>query len=110
MENIFEGRLVARTTTGARVDLGFTQIEVLGMAAETDVKIGLHGEHVTLSRNGGGLNGTVADVRYLGEATRCQVRVGAATLIANISPREVVRIGDQVGLDIDASSWVVLAK
>jgi ABC-type Fe3+/spermidine/putrescine transport system ATPase subunit len=110
MENIFEGRVSGRTATGARVDLGFTRIEVPSVVSEADVKIGLHGEHVTLSRTGAGLSGTVVDVRYLGEATRCQVRVGEATLVANISPREVVRAGDAVSLDIDPSSWVVLAK
>jgi ABC-type sugar transport system ATPase subunit len=110
MENIFDGRVVGRTATGVSVDLGFTRIEVPSGADEAEVKVGLHGEHVTLSRTGGGLGGTVVDVRYLGEATRCQVRVGEATLVANISPREVVRAGDPVSLDIDPSSWVVLAK
>ena len=109
MENIFDGRVVARTATGVRVDLGFTRIEVPSGAAGADLKIGLHGEHITLSRTGAGLSGTVVDVRYLGEATRCQVRVGEATLVANISPREVVHRGDGVCLDIDASSWVVLS-
>jgi ABC-type Fe3+/spermidine/putrescine transport system ATPase subunit len=73
------------------------------------VKIGLHGEHIALSRTGGGLRGTIVDVRYLGEATRCQVRVGESVLVANVSPKEVVRAGDVVSLNIDPSSWVALA-
>ena len=37
------------------------------------------------------------------------VSSGEATLVANISPREVVHLGDQVCLDIDAASFVVLS-
>ena len=33
---------------------------------------------------------------------------GDATLIANIPPREVVRAGEEVGLDIEENSWVGL--
>jgi ABC-type Fe3+/spermidine/putrescine transport system ATPase subunit len=109
MENILEGRSMGTGAAGARVDLGFTQIEVPGVPPETVVKIGLHGEHIALSRTGGGLRGTVVDVRYLGEATRCQVRVGESLLVANVSPKEVVQAGDAVSLDINPSSWVSLA-
>ncbi len=109
MENILEGRTTGTGAAGARVDLGFTQIEIPGAPREAVVKIGLHGEHIALSRTGGGLRGTVVDVRYLGEATRCQVRVGESVLVANVSPKEVVRAGDVVSLNIDPSSWVALA-
>jgi ABC-type Fe3+/spermidine/putrescine transport system ATPase subunit len=110
MENILEGRVVEKTATGAWVDLGFAIVEVANVPAEAGVTIGLHGEHVSFSRSGQGIGGTVTDVRYLGEATRCQVDVGATTLIANVSPREVVRPGDRVALDIESSSWIVLSK
>ena len=110
MENIFEGRVVESTPAGPYVDLGFTRIGVANTPVGAEVSVGLHGEHVSLSRSGLGLPGTVTDVRYLGEATRCQVEVGSSRLIANVSPREVVKAGDNVFLDIDPASWVVLAK
>jgi spermidine/putrescine transport system ATP-binding protein len=109
MENILEGRVISRTGSSGRVDLGFAQIDVHGVSAEERVSIGLHGEHITLSRSSEGLAGVVTDVRYLGEATRCRVSVGEATLVANVSPREVIHPGDPVSLDIDPSSWVVLS-
>jgi spermidine/putrescine transport system ATP-binding protein len=110
MENILDGRVVARTGTVARVDLGFTEVEIKQAPPEESVKVGLHGEHIRLARAGGGLRGTIADVRYLGEATRCQVRVGAATLVANVSPKEAVRTGDEVSLDIESDSWIGLGQ
>ena len=110
MENILDGRVVARDKTAARIDLGFAEVRIEDAPPEEIVKVGLHGEHIRLARGVGvgGLRGTITDVRYLGEATRCQVRVGATTLIANVSPREVVRAGDEVALDIDANSWTSL--
>ena len=95
---------------GARVDLGFAIVEVANVPAGSEVTIGLHGEHVSFSRSGQGIGGTVTDVRYLGEAMRCQVDVGATTLIANASPRETVRPGDRVFLDIEPSCWIALSK
>jgi ABC-type sugar transport system ATPase subunit len=91
-----------------RVDLGFTEVEIPEAPPEGDVKVGLHGEHIRIAREGSGLRGTVTDVRYLGEATRCRVRVSGATLVANVSPREVVRVDDEVFLDIEPGSWVGL--
>jgi len=110
MENILDGRVVEKTAAGARVDLGFTKIEIAVLPDETEVKIGVHGEHVSVSRQGGAIGGTVTDVRYLGEATRCQVDVGQTKLIANVSPREVVKEGDPVFLDIEPSGWIALSK
>jgi spermidine/putrescine transport system ATP-binding protein len=110
MENILESRAVERTADGARVDLGFATIEMAGFPDGPEAKIGVHGEHIALSREGRGIPGTVTDVRYLGEATRCQIDVGPTRLIANVSPKEVVHAGDSVFLDIDPSSWVALAK
>ncbi len=110
MENILDGRVIEKTPDGARVDLGFTRIEIAGCPEEAEVKVGLHGEHISLSRSGGGIGGTVTDVRYLGEATRCQIDVGPTSLVANVSPKEVVRAGDTVFLEVEASSWVVLTK
>lgn len=109
MENILDGRVVERTAAGARVDLGFATIEMAGFPDVAGVKIGVHGEHISLSREGRGIPGTVTDVRYLGEATRCQVDVGPTRLIANVSPKEVVHPGDSVLLDVEPSSWVALA-
>jgi ABC-type Fe3+/spermidine/putrescine transport system ATPase subunit len=109
MENILDGRVIERTAAGARVDLGFTHIEIRVTPPDPTVRIGLHGEHISLSPSSG-LRGRVSDVRYLGESTRCQVEVGTARLIANISPKEVVKTGDAVFLDIDPSSWVALAE
>ncbi len=108
MENILEGRVVARTETTARVDLGFIEVDLQEAPTGDSIHVGVHGEHIRLSRLGGPLEGTVTEVRYLGEATRCRVRIGAATLVANVSPREVVRAGDLVSLDIEAASWVGL--
>ena len=108
MENILAGRVVERTAAGARVDLGFARIEVASVPEGEEARIGLHGEHIAFSRSGEGVRGTIADVRYLGEATRCHIDVGGATLVATVSPKEVVRRGDAVILDIDASSWVAL--
>ena len=110
MENILDGRVVEKTAAGARVDLGFTKIEIAVLPDETEVKIGVHGEHVSVSRQGGAIGGTVTDVRDLGEATRCQVDVGPTRIIANVSPKEVVHEGDAVFLDIEPSSWVALSK
>jgi ABC-type Fe3+/spermidine/putrescine transport system ATPase subunit len=111
MENILAGRVVEKTAGGTIVDLGFTRIEVGGGAALTgpEVTIGLHGEHISLSSSHG-IKGTVAEVRYLGESTRCQVNVGPTRLIANVSPKEVVREGDIVFLDIAPDSWVPLSE
>ena len=108
MENILDGRVVARDKAAARVDLGFAEVRIENAPPDETVKVGLHGEHIRLDSTGRGLRGTVAEVRYLGEATRCRVRVGDATLIANIPPREVVRAGEEVGLDIEENSWVGL--
>jgi spermidine/putrescine transport system ATP-binding protein len=110
MENIFDGRVIKTAAGGAWVDLGFARIDIPGVPAETEVKIGLHGEHISLSRRESGIEGTVIEARYLGEATRCQIEVGLRRIVANVSPREVVRAGDRVHLDIDPSSWVLLAK
>ena len=110
MENILDGRVTEKTAAGARVDLGFTRIEIASVPAEADVTIGLHGEHISFSSSDDGIPGTIADVRYLGEATRCQIDVGPKKLVANVSPREVVKKGDRVFLDIEPSSWVALAK
>lgn len=110
MENILEGRVVEKTAAGVRVDLGFTRIEIANLPAAAEATIGLHGEHISFSRSGAGIRGTVTDVRYLGEATRCQVDVGPVKLVANVSPREVVREGDRVFLDIDPSCWIALSK
>ncbi|MEO8499409.1 MAG: ABC transporter ATP-binding protein [Vicinamibacteria bacterium] len=110
MENILEGRVVEQTPGVARVDLGFARIEIAGVPEGGEVTIGLHGEHISLSRTGRGLPGTVTDVRYLGEATRLQVDVGPTRLVANVSPKEVAQVGDKVSLDIDPASWVALAK
>jgi len=110
MENILEARVLSRTDTTTLVDLGFARVEISGTPDGAEVQIGLHGEHIRLSRTGPGLGGTVSEVRYLGEATRCAVRVREATLIANVSPQEAVSAGDPVFLDIDAASWVPLEK
>jgi len=110
MENILEGRVIGSSGAGVQVDLGFTRIDIGTSPNEATVAIGVHGEHISLSRTGSGLLGTVTQVRYLGEATRLQVEVGSTMLVANVSPREVVREGDKVGLDIDSASWVALAK
>ena len=110
MENILDGRVVEKTPAGALVDLGFARIDIAGVRSEGAVKIGLHGEHISLSREKTGIEGQVADVRYLGEATRCQIDVGAHRLIANVSPKEVVQTGDSVFLDVDPSSWVALSE
>ena len=108
MENILTGRITERDAAGAVVDLGFTRVTVPVAAADSNVVIGLHGEHIAISTNGPGLSATVRDVRYLGEATRCSLPVGNATLIANVSPRQTVQAGDLVFLKIDPSSWVAL--
>ena len=109
MENILDGRATTGTDVGTEVDLGFTRIVVPRVRLEGSVKVGLHGEHITLGGEREGLAGTVLEVRYLGEATRCRIRVGHETLVANIPPRAVVRAGDQVALTIDPSSFVVLS-
>jgi spermidine/putrescine transport system ATP-binding protein len=111
MENILEGRVATRTAAGAMVDLGFTTIEIDGVVPDAGASfcIGLHGEHIRLSRTRPGLPGTVTAVRYLGEATRCALQVGGATLVANIPPQEVVREGERMTLDIERSSWIPLA-
>ena len=110
MENILDGRVAERTAAGARVDLGFATIEMTGFPDAAEMMVGVHGEHISLSRAGRGIPGAVTEVRYLGEATRCQVDVGPTRLIANVSPKEVIHAGDSVFLDIDPSSWVALAK
>jgi spermidine/putrescine transport system ATP-binding protein len=111
MENILEGRVAAETGDATTVDLGFTTVEVDRVAGDggTSRSLGLHGEHIRLSRSGPGLPGTITAVRYLGEATRCVLQVGDATLVANIPPQEVVREGDRMILDIERSSWIPLA-
>lgn len=110
MENIFDGRVVGRSGATARVDLGFTEVEIRDAPPGETVNIGLHGEHIRVAREGAGLRGTVTDVRYLGEATRCRIRVGGTTLVANVSPREVVRVDDEVFLEVEPDSWIGLAQ
>jgi spermidine/putrescine transport system ATP-binding protein len=110
MENILEGRVIGRSATLTRVDLGFTEIEIPGTPSGPEVKIGLHGEHIAVAPDEGGLSGTLIDVRYLGEAIRCHVRVGETTLVANVSPRDPVRAGDQVSLVIPPTSWIPLSE
>jgi spermidine/putrescine transport system ATP-binding protein len=109
MENLLDGRVVARHGAAARVDLGFTEVEIAQAPADDRVTVGVHGEHIRLVAPGGPLSGTVTDVRYLGEATRCRIQVGVASLVANVSPREVVRVGDAVSLDIPSDAWIGLA-
>ena len=117
MENILDGRVLGKTGKGARVDLGFATVEVAGgfdRPGTSTVMIGLHGEHIHLSRTGAGVAGagvagTVREAQYLGETTRCVVQVGSTTLVANVSPREMVRPGDAVTLDIDPAFWVALS-
>lgn len=108
MENIMDGRVVARNGSAARVDLGFAEVEIDPAPTEDALKVGVHGEHIRLAPPGGPLSGTVTDVRYLGEATRCLIQIGSAFLVANVSPKEVVRAGDPVSLDIEAGSWIGL--
>ncbi|MBK5257307.1 MAG: ABC transporter ATP-binding protein [Vicinamibacteria bacterium] len=110
MENILEGRVMGRSATGTRVDLGFTEIEIPVAPSGPKVKIGLHGEHIAVAPDEGGLSGTLIDVRYLGEAIRCHIRVGEATLVANVSPRDPVRTGDRVSLVIPPTSWIPLSE
>ncbi len=108
MENILEGRVVSRNGAAARVDLGFAEVEIPNAPPGETMQIGLHGEHIRLTAKGRGLRGTLTEVRYLGEATRCQILVGAVTLVANVAPREVLGAGDDVALDIEAGSWTGL--
>jgi ABC-type Fe3+/spermidine/putrescine transport system ATPase subunit len=108
MENILSGRVVAPTAGGAQVDLGFTRIEISGAAGGPEVTIGLHGEHISLAPSSG-IPAQVTEVRYLGESTRCVVDVGPTRLVANVSPKQTVREGDVVFLDIEPTSWVPLS-
>ena len=111
MENIFNARVSEETATGARVDLGFVQVDIPAVLPRgRAVKIGLHGEHIGVGAPGGGLTGTVRDVRYLGETKRCEVRVGETILVANVPPRDPVCAGDSVSIGIDPSSWVLLVE
>ncbi|MEO5761459.1 MAG: ABC transporter ATP-binding protein [Vicinamibacteria bacterium] len=110
MENILEGRVMERHADRTVVDLGFTKVGVAGDPTDKDVTIGLHGEHISLSHSDLGLSGKVIEARYLGEATRCRIQVDNTVLVANVSPREVVAAGDQVFLEIDPSSWILLEK
>ena len=109
MENLLEGRVVSRRGPTARVDLGFTEVEIAEAPDEDRLTVGVHGEHIRLAAQGGPLGGTLTEVRYLGEATRCRIQVGNASLVANVSPREVVRVGDEVSLDIEGGSWIGLS-
>ncbi|MEO8358878.1 MAG: ABC transporter ATP-binding protein [Vicinamibacteria bacterium] len=110
MENILEGHVIETHPDRTVVDLGFTRVAVAGNAPDTNVTIGLHGEHISFSPSDLGLSGQVIEARYLGEATRCRIQVGNAVLVANVSPREAVAAGDRVFLEINPSSWILLAE
>lgn len=112
MENIFEGRALESEAGRLTVDLGFAQVEARANAAPvgTTIHLAVHGEHVRVSRNGPGIAGAVADVRYLGETLRCVVSVGEARLVANLPPRETFTAGEVVRVDIDPAAWAALQR
>ena len=107
MENIVPGDVLSSGSGSSEVDLRFTRIRVPKEFPHGGIEIGLHGEHIRINRQGAGIPGTVADVRYLGESMRCQIRIGDHTLVANVPPQDI-RSGETVGLDIDPAAWVPL--
>jgi len=110
MENIFEVRDQERTGEALRLDLGFASIDAPSSGSGRATKVGVHGEHVAVKPAAGGLQGTVSEVRYLGEAKRYEIQVSGQTVVANTSPRSPFTAGDQVSLEIASSSWVTLPE
>lgn len=110
MENIFAGREVQEADGRRGLDLGFTRIEAPPNRPDRASRVGVHGEHVLVRAEGLGLRGTVREARYLGETKRYEIEVGGESVVANTPPQTPFRTGDQVSLEISASSWVWLPE
>src|SRR5574343_861035 len=81
----------------------FSQVWRLPVAA--DGYVGLRPENVSLQPAGsGGVQGQVELVEALGAETLIYVQTGAAQLVARQNTRTRLRVGDAVGLDIDADA------
>jgi spermidine/putrescine transport system ATP-binding protein len=114
MENLLEARVSEQSGHAATVDLGFTRVEL----RDTDLpprieRVGVHAEHIELSPASTTADanpvGLLEQVRYLGEVTRCSVRVGETTLTANVSPTSRLVAGERVSVRIAPDAFVPLA-
>ena len=111
MENLIDAHVVSADDRVIRLDVGFREIAVDAALVPKDLsKIGVHAEHVELKApgTGAGLEGTLDDVRYLGETTRCLVRVRDRLLTASVPPTSPFKQGDRVSVRIPEDAFVPL--
>jgi spermidine/putrescine transport system ATP-binding protein len=132
VKNFFAGRIVERSNGAALVDLGFLRVRVAEAPAADEVTLGLRNEHIRLVPAAASrLRGSVREARYLGETVRTIVEVprssradagsGAdataesallvAETFAPLAPflSEASGRANEIGIDIDDSSFIVLA-
>ncbi len=78
---------------------------VYGLSIPAGGFVGLRPENLTIRPSGsGGVQGQVELVEALGAETLIYVQTGAAQLVARQNTRTRLRVGDHVGVDIDADS------
>jgi len=71
------------------VELGAAKLD-----AEADVIIGVRPEELSVSKEGGGVQGVVSDVQLLGSISYVTISLGKTTLVAQLPGRPEVEVGD----------------
>ena len=111
------------TVQGPSADGELSMVECeWGMLSYQDVDNGQAGDKLTIAvrpenirilQNGaneaGALDGTVAEIVFLGEAVECRVAVGSADVVARLHPSQPVSVGDQVKVVIAAQDVSIVA-
>jgi spermidine/putrescine transport system ATP-binding protein len=112
MENLFEVRGRERAGDRENVDVGFARVTFpVNVLPEDLARVGVHAEHIDLRPNDedAPIRAVLDDVRYLGEVTRCVVRIGDIALTANVPPTSSLNSGQTVGVRIAPEAFVPLA-
>jgi multiple sugar transport system ATP-binding protein len=68
------------------------------LASEMDVTMGVRPEQLSVSKDGGGLVGTVSNVELLGSISYVTVSVGKTLLVAQLAGRPEMEIGDSASV------------
>jgi ABC-type Fe3+/spermidine/putrescine transport system ATPase subunit len=115
--NFFDGTVAADGVAGLRLLTGSGLRLPLpaGRARAGDAaSLCLRPEKISLATDGGGLDGEVAEVIYLGEATRYVVRLASGELVTvkqqNLGPGATLKVGAGAGLAWDPDAAIVHAK
>jgi multiple sugar transport system ATP-binding protein len=82
------------------------RIELMGTKLETegDVVMGVRPEQLSVTRDGSGLGGSVANVELLGSISYVTVNIGKTTFIAQLAGRPDMEIGDNAKVEFHAES------